>query len=282
MIKTYYMLTKPGIICGNIITTAAGFALASRGSFDFLLFLATLVGLTLIVASACVFNNYIDRDIDKKMARTQNRPLAKGLISAPSALTFASFLLLAGILVFAKFTNLLTLLVALTGFFVYVVLYGILKVRTIHGTVIGSISGAIPPVIGYCAVSNHIDAGAVLIFLILALWQMPHFLAIAMYRLDDYTAAAVPVLPVMRGMRVTKIHMLFYTIGFVVATLLPFFWGYTGYAYLIAAVVLGFTWLWLCIKGFKSDNDKLWARQMFRLSLVIITVLCTAISFDSV
>lgn len=280
MIKTYYLLTKPGIILGNLITTAAGFALMSKGHLDFWLFLTTLLGLSCVIASACVFNNYIDRNADKKMERTKNRALVQGLISGRSAIVFAILLGLCGLLVLALYTNLLTVFIVLAAFFVYVVLYSLLKYRTIYGTIIGSISGAVPPVVGYCAVSNRFDAGAIILFMIIALWQMPHFFAIAMYRFDDYVLASIPVLPIKKGINTTKIHMVLYIIAFTIAALMLTVFGYTGYTYLAVATLLGFAWLWLCIKGFNIDNNKLWARKMFLLSLVIITTLCAVMSVD--
>ena len=280
MIKSYFMLTKPGIIFGNIITAASGVALASKGHIDIWLFLTMLIGLSCVIASACVFNNYIDRHIDEKMTRTKNRALVKGLIPVKNAIFFGAILILFGSCILALYTNLLTLSIALTGFFVYVVLYSIWKRRSTYGTAIGSIAGGIPPVVGYCAVSNQIDLGALILFTIVVLWQMPHFFAIAMYRLDDYTAASLPVLPVEKGLYVTKIHMLLYIIGFTIATLMLTLCGYTGYTYLIIASLLGFTWLWLCIKGFQVDNDKLWARKMFVFSLVCIMALSIMIPVD--
>jgi heme o synthase len=280
MIKTYYMLTKPGIIIGNAITTAGGFALASKGHFDVLLFLATLIGLCLVIASAGVFNNYLDRESDKKMERTKNRPLVTKIITEQKALIFAAALGISGLIVLILYTNLLTVLITVAGFFIYVVLYVIWKYRSIHGTLLGSISGAIPPIVGYCAVSNRLDTGALLLFIILVMWQMPHFFAIAMYRLKDYAAAAIPVLPVKKGNYVTKVHMFFYILGFIVATTLPTLFHYTGYTYLVSTFVLGVIWLFLCIKGFKSLNDERWARQMFLFSLVVIMGLCLMMSLD--
>jgi len=276
----YYLLTKPGIILGNLITVGAGFILASQGIINLWLFFATLIGLSLVIASACVFNNYIDRQIDQKMERTKNRPLVKGLISGRNAILFAIVLGLAGNLVLLLYTNLLTVFIACLGFFVYVVVYSMWKSRTIYGTAIGSISGGVPPLVGYCAVSNHFDVGAVILFAILVFWQMPHFFSIAVYRFDDYTAASIPVLPVKKGVDKTKRRMVLYIMGFIVSTGMLTLFGYTGYIYLMVAGVLGASWLWLCLKGFKTGNDQLWARNMFRLSLVIITALCVVIPFD--
>lgn len=279
--KTYCLLTKPGIILGNVITMAGGFALASRGgSIDFLLFLETVVGLALVIASACVFNNYIDRDVDKKMTRTKNRALVIGLISTQRAVLFAIFLGLSGTLFLALFTNLLTVAIALIGFFVYVVLYSLSKYRSIHGTLVGSIAGAIPPVVGYCAVSNRLDAGALILFTMIVLWQMPHFFAIAIYRLEDYAAASIPVLPAEKGMRTTKIHMMLYIVAFMAASFMLTVFGYTGYAYFIVTAVLGLIWFGLCVQGFSCDDDKPWARKMFIFSLVTIMTLSIMIPFS--
>jgi heme o synthase len=278
----YYLLTKPGIIMGNLITFAAGFLLASKGVIDFWLFFATLTGLTFIMASACVFNNYIDRQIDKKMERTKNRALVKGLISGRSAILFAIFLGIFGNLILLHYTNLLSVFVAGIGFFVYVVLYSLWKCRTIYGTAIGSIAGAIPPVVGYCAVSNYFDMGALILFTMLMLWQMPHFFAIAMLHFDDYVAAKIPVLPVVKGMLRTKIHMALYILGFILAAVMLTFFNYTGYLYLIATTSIGLAWLCSCMKGFNNDNPQLLGRQMFRLSLLMIATICFAIPFDLV
>jgi len=276
----YYLMTKPGIILGNLITVAAGFLLASKGKIDVWLFVATLLGLAFIIASACVFNNYIDRQNDKKMKRTKNRALVTGLISGSNALVFATFLGVIGNLILFVYTNLLALIVADVGFFVYVVLYSLWKCRTIYGTALGSIAGAVPPVVGYCAVSNHFDLGALILFAMLVLWQMPHFFSIAINHFDDYVAAAIPVLPVEKGMLRTKIHMVLYIVGFILAAVMLTFFNYTGYLYLIVATSMGLIWLGACIQGFKSDNDQLWGRQMFRLSLVLIALVCFIIPFD--
>lgn len=281
-LRTYYLLTKPGIIFGNVLTTTGGFALASRGHFDLWLFLATFAGIGLVIASACVCNNYIDRHTDQKMVRTQNRPLAKGLISGQRALLFASFLASLGIALLTLFTNPLTVFLALLGFFIYVGLYSFWKTRTSYATLVGSISGALPPVIGYTAVTSHLDTGALLLFAILVLWQMPHFFSIALYRFDDYVAAAIPVLPAVKGAVATKIQMLLYIAAFLLSLFLLLSWGYVGSLSLLATAPLGLAWLYLSIRGFSAEDDRLWARRMFRLSLLIIVAFCFAISFDPI
>lgn len=276
----YYLLTKPGIILGNLLTVAAGFLLASKGVIHFQLFFATLIGLALIMASACVFNNFIDRPLDKKMERTKNRPLVTGVISGRNALLFAIFLGIFGNLILLEYTNLLTVGIAGIGFFVYVVLYSLWKGRTIYGTAIGSVAGALPPVIGYCAVSNHFDLGALILFTMMVLWQMPHFFSIALMHLEDYKAAQIPVLPVIKGIYRTKIHMALYIFGFIIAATLLTLYGYTGYLYLIVATIGSLTWFELCLKGFNCSNDQLWGKHMFRLSLLLIAAICLVIPFD--
>jgi protoheme IX farnesyltransferase len=273
LIKEYYSITKPGIIYGNAITVVAGFILASRGHIDWFLLFATLAGLSLVVASGCVFNNYIDRDIDGIMERTKNRALVRGLVSPRSALVFGIFLGVFGIAILAFYTNLLTVAMSLVGLFVYVVVYSMWFKRTsVHGTIVGSISGAIPPVVGYLAVSNNFDFGAIILFFILALWQMPHSFAIAIYRLPDYTKAGIPVLPVKKGILVTKIQMLVYIALFVLATFVLVVFGYTRQIYFFTMVLFGLAWIGLSVKGFYTANDKLWARNMFIYSIVVIVV----------
>lgn len=279
-LKTYAMLTKPGIIFGNAVTAIAGFCMASKGTVHFGLFCAALIGLSLVIASACVWNNYMDRVMDEKMARTRNRALVQGIIPLQNALCFGLAVGVLGIGILALFTNLLTVVLAACGFFTYVVLYGISKYKTSLGTLIGSVSGAIPPVVGYTAVTNELDLGASLLFLLVVFWQMPHFYAIAMYRIEDYAAASIPVLPVSKGNYITKVHTLLYVIGFAITSLLFTVYGYTGYSYLVVSSLMSAAWLWLSIKGFSCDNDRLWARKMFLLSLFIIMALSLMISVD--
>ncbi len=276
----YYLLTKPGIIMGNLFTVAAGFLLASKGEMNFPLFLATLLGLAGIVASACVFNNYIDRQVDKKMERTKDRPLAQGRISKRDALLFATLLGMLGFWLLFVYTNLLTLALAATGFFIYVVLYSFWKGHTIYGTAIGSLAGAMPPVIGYCAVSQHLDRGAFVLFFMLVLWQMPHFFSIALLHFNDYVKARIPVLPVEKGVWRTKIHMVLYIAAFILTAMMLTFFNYTGYFYLWIVLGISSSWLILGVKGFKSENDQLWGQQMFRLSLLVIAAVCLVIPFD--
>lgn len=281
-LKHYLLLTKPGIILGNVLTTAGGYALAARGHFDLGLFLSMVLGLALIIASACVFNNYIDRNHDAKMNRTKYRALARGIIPHRKALLFGTSLGLLGTLTLALGTNLLTTCVALTGFFFYVIVYSLSKYQTTYGTLIGSIAGAIPPVVGYTAAAHTLDLGAFILFAIIAMWQMPHFFAIAIYRISDYTKASIPVFPRVKGMRKTKVHMIAYLLAFIMATALLTLCGYTTLTFMMIMALVGISWLVLALKGFSAKNDARWARKMFIFSLVVVTTLSVALPFTTV
>ncbi|GKW16031.1 protoheme IX farnesyltransferase [Pectobacterium actinidiae] len=283
MIKQYLQVTKPGIIFGNLISVIGGFLLAAQGRIDYPLFFATLVGVSLVVASGCVFNNVIDRDIDKKMERTKNRVLVKGLISLKVTLVYASLLGIAGFALLYIAANPLAMWLAVMGFIVYVGVYSLyMKRHSVYGTLIGSLSGAAPPVIGYCAVSNQFDAGALILLLIFSLWQMPHSYAIAIFRFKDYQAANIPVLPVVKGISVAKHHITLYIVAFAVATLMLSLGGYAGYKYLVVAAAVSVWWLGMALSGYKNAiDDRVWARKLFVFSIVAITSLSVMMSVDS-
>jgi heme o synthase len=269
-LKAYYWLTKPGIIYGNLITATAGFLLASRWHVNIELLVATLLGLGLVIASACVFNNVLDRGLDARMARTRRRALVTGQISPPAALIYATTLGLAGATLLAAFTSLLALTIALSGLVGYVVIYGVAKRRTVLGTLVGSLPGAVPPVVGYTAVTGHLDLAALILFAILVTWQMPHFYAIALYRLGDYTSAGLPVLPAKRGPAVSKRHILAYIIAFTLIAPLLTVLRYTSIVYFIIMLALGLAWLALGLTRLANTNDETWGRDMFRFSLVVL------------
>lgn len=281
MLKKYYQLTKPGIIYGNLITATGGFFLASQGVIDWRLLLSVLAGTSLVIGSACAINNYIDRNIDAKMARTKKRALVDGTISPFSALLFATILGLTGFLILVLGTNQTTVLVGLVGFIDYLVFYSIWKRRSTLGTLVGSIAGATPVVAGYTAVTASFDLGALLLFLILACWQMPHFFSIAIYRRSDYASAGLPVLPVVKGAEAAKIQILCYVLAFIAAVGLLWSFGYTGFVYLIGMSLLGLRWLWLAIQGFAVSDDVAWARGMFKFSLMVILGFSLLISLDA-
>ncbi|CAK9884107.1 MAG: Protoheme IX farnesyltransferase [Candidatus Erwinia impunctatus] len=281
MIKQYLQVTKPGIIFGNLISVIGGFLLASKGSINYPLFLFTLIGVSLVVASGCVYNNFIDRDIDKKMERTRNRVLVRGLISPTASLIYATVLGIAGFALLYLGANPLSMWLAVMGFVVYVGVYSLhMKRHSVYGTLIGSLSGAAPPVIGYCAVSNEFDAGALILLAIFSLWQMPHSYAIAIFRLKDYQAANIPVLPVVRGISVAKNHITVYILAFMIATLMLTLVGYAGYKYLVVAAAVSVWWLGMALSGYKTENDGVWARELFVFSIVAITALSVMMSVD--
>lgn len=282
-LRRYYSLTKPGVLYGNVLTGVAGFLLASRWHIDFGLFAAAIGGMTLVIASACALNNYLDRDIDKKMERTKKRATVTGAVPGANAAIFAVILGLLGLAVLILFTNWLVVAIGLAGFVDYVVFYGMLsKRRSVHGTLVGSLSGAAPILGGYCAASGRLDAGAVLVFLILFLWQMPEFYSISIYRRAEYAAAGVPVISVVKGVTRTKLEILIYTAAFTVAVALLSIFGPAGYTYLVVMMLLSLYWLWLAIKGQGATDDSAWARRMFRFSLIIIMSLSVMLSFGSV
>ena len=193
-LRNYYHLCKPGIIYGNVLVAAAGFAYAAKGVINYPILVATLLGLAAIVASACVANNIYDRNIDALMHRTKLRAMVLGTVSVGRGLLFSNLLLLIGILLLFFYANLTTLGVALFGWLVYVALYTPLKTKTALAVFVGAVAGATPPVVGYVAVTNALDLSAAVLFIFLFLWQLPHFLAIAKYRHHEYSAAGVPLL----------------------------------------------------------------------------------------
>ena len=281
-LKTYYLLTKPGMVRGNAFIAVCAFFFASRGNVDWWLLLAMLAGISLIIAAACVFNNCIDEGIDTKMERTKDRALVKKLIPKKHALIYGIILGITGTSILAIYTNLITLGLAGLGFVFYVIFYSIGKRRSIHGTLVGAVSGATPPVIGYCAVTANFDLGALLLFVILVIWQMPHFYAIALYRSDDYAAASIPVLPVIKGINETKVAMLLYIIAFTVAVLSLNFFGYAGIFYLVIAGLLSTSWLLLWTRGVRTANTKRWARKMFYLSLIVLMGLFITLAIEGI
>jgi protoheme IX farnesyltransferase len=274
MLNAFYQLTKPGIIYGNLITAAAGFLLAAGSHVNWRLLIASLVGTSLVIASACVFNNCLDRKIDRKMARTRKRALVSGVIAVRDALIFGAVLGSIGFAILIAFTNWLVVAIGAAALSTYVGLYGLAKRRSIHGTLVGSLPGAAPPLAGYVAARGHFDWGAWLVFLIMVLWQMPHFYAIAIYRLDDYRAAALPVLPVIKGITATRRQITAYIVAFLLASIALFAFGYAGYGYLAIVVLAGGWWLGQSFRP--ASSDQIWARRMFLSSLAVVLALAAA------
>jgi len=269
--RSYLQLIKPGITLSNTISGIAGFFLAaSFMGFSLSALLGAAGGIAFIIASACVMNNILDRDIDKRMKRTAKRDIASGVIGIRKALIFGIALGIVGFGLLAFLTNTLTVLLGIVAYVWYVAIYGIAKRTTAWSTLIGGVAGALPPVAGYTALTGYIDAGAIILFLILFFWQMPHFYAIAMFRQSDYASAKLPVWSVKYGMKSSKVQILLFTIIFAIVFALPTVFNYTGVVYLIGSLLLSAYWLYKGISLYNKVDDVKWARQMFGVSLLVM------------
>ena len=282
--RDYIEVTKPGIVKSNLIVIVTGFWLASAwmDSFSFLLFLITVIGSSLVMAGSCVLNNYLDRDLDLKMERTKDRIIASGRMSARFALLYGMGLILAGTTMLGVGANALAALLGLIGAFVYVVVYTAWMKRTTHlNTVVGAISGAMPPIIGWAAVTGNLEQGAWILFAFLFLWQIPHFLALAILKSEDYRNAGYQMLPVVKGFLETKRQILLWTAAVIPVSLFLYTVGVVGKFYFVTAAVLGLGWLALAVAGFFAKDVMKWARQMFLYSLVYLTGLCVVMMLNA-
>ena len=272
--KDFLSLIKIGIVNSNLITTFTGMWLALHISgLSFLgnlnTVLLTLIGSSLIIAGSCAINNYYDRDIDHLMERTKVRPTVTGKIQPNQAL-WSGILLIALGLIMLLMTTVMAAVIGFIGVFTYVVLYTMwTKRRYTINTVVGSVSGAVPPLIGWTAVEGHIGVVAWVLFMILFIWQIPHFLALAIKKTEDYRAANIPMLPVVHGFEVTKRQIIVW-----VACLLPlpFFLGSLGLPIVILGTLLNVGWLVLGLMGFRMKNIMKWATLMFVYSLNYMTI----------
>lgn len=280
--KRYLSVTKPGIIMGNAISVTGGFLLASRGDIDYWLLLATLIGLSLVVASGCVINNCIDRDIDSKMQRTANRVTVTGELPLRTAMLHGAVLGIAGFGLLALYTNLTAVFFAVFGYVIYVGVYSLyMKRNSVYGTFVGSLSGAVPPVVGYCAASGQFDMAAAILLGMFSIWQMPHSYAIAIFRYNDYKAAGIPVLPVSQGIAKAKRHIVLHIALFALVVMLLPLSGYTGIGFLTVAFATSLWWLLMALRGYRPDiNVEGWAKRVFGFSIVNITLLSIAMSLD--
>ncbi len=255
-LRDHIVLTKPGIVILVLITTLTGIYIANRGMPDPWLVFWTLLGTGLAAAGSAVLNNFIDRDIDSLMERTMYRPTAQGTINPINALLMGSGFILLSFLILAYHVNIISALLAFTAAFVYVVPYTIVtKRRTEYATEIGGITGALPPVIGYAAVEGSINLEALILFLIMFVWQPPHFWVLALKYREDYRRAGVATLPVSRGVRETKLRTLFYTLLLLPVTLLPYFMNMAGSIYLYGAIILNMIYIGLTIKFALSKKE---------------------------
>ncbi|MED3624362.1 heme o synthase [Neobacillus thermocopriae] len=276
--KDFSALIKIGIVNSNLITTFTGLWLALQFTGQSFLsnlhiIFFTVVGSSLIIAGSCAINNYVDRDIDHLMERTKTRPTVTGKILPAKVLRAGILLIVLGTL-FLFFTTITATVIGLLGVFSYVFLYTLWSKRQlVSNTIIGSISGAVPPLIGWAAVDANLDIIAWALFVLMFVWQPPHFYALAMRRVHEYKAAGIPMLPVVKGFKATKRSILLW-----VAALLPIpiFLYQLGIPFLILATILNIGWLGLGIYGYKIKDDIKWAKLMFVYSLQYLTIIFTA------
>jgi protoheme IX farnesyltransferase len=275
--KLYYKLTKPGIIYGNLLTAAAGFVIALRHPFNFKLFVLVLLSTSLVIGSACVFNNIIDKDIDSKMKRTKTRALVSGEVTTKNALIYGTILGIIGFLILLSLINFITFLIGLIAFVDYVFLYGYAKRKSIYGTLVGTIAGSASIVAGYSAATNSLNLCALLLFLVMTFWQMPHFYAIALYRKQDYKDADIPVMPVVKGNKRTRIEIIIYSFLFLLALIGLRLFGYVDNLFIIVVGAIAVYWFGFGLKGIQTSETEKWARKMFKISLFTLLIMCTMI-----
>ncbi|MEL7085930.1 MAG: heme o synthase [Cyanobacteria bacterium P01_A01_bin.3] len=284
VLGSYYQLTKPRIIVLLLITTAGGMWVAAKGQpFDPWLMVVTLLGGALASGAANTINCWYDRDIDFDMERTRHRPLPSGRVSPRDALLFACVLAIASFTLLAAYANLLAALLAMSGIAVYVAIYTVwLKRTSTQNIVIGGAAGAIPPLVGWAAVTGSLDWGAWVLFAVVLLWTPPHFWALALMMRDEYALVKVPMMPVVVGDKATVQQMMIYTLLTVPATfLLVFPLHQLGWVYAACAFVLGELFIrknWYLLRD--PENREL-ARSLFKYSLYYLMVLCFAMGVDS-
>ncbi|OCA85578.1 protoheme IX farnesyltransferase [Bacillus sp. FJAT-27225] len=276
--RDFLALIKIGIVNSNMITTFTGLWLAlhfSQMSFlenlDIVFF--TLAGSALIIAGSCAINNYYDRDIDPYMERTKSRPTVIGTIQPSKVLWLGIGLIALGTLSL-MLTTFTAVIIGIVGVFSYVVLYTMWSKRLyVSNTIVGSVSGAVPPLIGWAAIDGNLDPIAWALFALMFIWQPPHFYALAMRRVEEYRAAGIPMLPVVKGLKTTKHHIVLWVAALIP---IPLFLTSLGIPFLVLATLLNLGWLALGIYGYKMKNDIKWAKLMFLYSLQYLTILFTA------
>ncbi len=277
MLGAYYKLIKPGIVGANVMTAVAGFLFASVSPFNWLAFAGMTIGTTLILASGTIANNYIDRSIDSKMKRTKSRALVTGQISSLHALLASILMGFGGLALLILCTNTLTVMVGAFGFVSYVGIYGYAKRKSYLGTAVGTLPGASSMVAGYVATTNSFNQTTLALFLIMAVWQMAHFYAIAIFRKDEYKSAGIPVISVKKGVPTTKNHIIFYTILFIPSiVVLKIVSDLSVVAYL-ALIALGFWWLKVTLS---DRSHPKWAQKAFGSSLTVLIAFSIIISID--
>jgi len=279
-ISGYLKLTKPSIIYLLVLTSATAMFLAEGFSGNLLKVVLGLLGIGLIASSSAAINQILDVEVDSKMARTKNRPLVKGEISVSSAKIFSGVLLITGSVILLVFINQLTLVLTLLTWAFYSFLYTkILKFAGTQNIVIGGIAGAMPPLLGWTAITNSIDALPLLMVLIIFIWTPPHFWALAINRKEDYVAAKIPMMPVIKGTAYTKIQIVLYSILLAVTSIFPFATGYLGGFYFLSAIVLNTIFIGFATALIFDKENKL-ALPLFLYSIVFLTILFICMALD--
>ena len=284
-LQQFLQLTKPRVVSLIVFTAVIGMFLAVPA--ENLLFsgfwtaaLSATIGIALVAGSAAAVNCLVEQKIDAVMARTRARPLPMGAVGSFETLLFAGLVGGCGLSVLYLLVNPLTMWLTLATFVGYAIIYTvILKPLTPQNIVIGGASGAMPPVLGWAAVTGGISHDALLLFLIIFAWTPPHFWALALYRKNEYAKAGVPMLPVTHGDRFTRLHVLFYTVILFAVTMLPFASRMSGWIYLISAVLLGGVFLYYAVRIWRAYTDAL-ARATFRYSIAYLSALFAALLLD--
>ena len=278
--RQFWVLTKPRVTQLAVFCAVIGMFLATPGMVPTSILIGGVVGIWLLAGAAFAMNCLIEQAVDAKMKRTAWRPSATGEISPFHITIFSIVLGSIGMFVLWNFTNPLTMWLTVATFVGYAVIYTwLLKPATPQNIVIGGLSGAMPPALGWAAVTNSVPAEAWLLVLIIFVWTPPHFWALALYRRDDYVQSGLPMLPVTHGERFTLLNILLYTLILIAATLLPYIYGMSGLVYLISALVLGLIFLAYVIALFVSYSDAL-AKKTFRFSITYLSLLFAALLID--
>ena len=280
-LAAFLELTKPRIAFMLVLTSAAGFYLGSKTGFDFALFLNSVIGITLLALGVATLNQVIERKTDALMERTAKRPLPIGKISTAEALVFGGILTISAEIYLAVLVNLLTAGLGLIVIVGYVLLYTPLKTKTSASTAIGAIPGALPPLMGWTSAANEITLGAWILFAMLFLWQFPHFLAIAwMYR-DQYAKAGIKMLPVVEPSgRLTAHQIVVFTVMLLPISLTPYFFGVSGFIYLIGAAILGVWFLFASIRAARAKSVEK-ARTLLLVSVIYLPLIFALMVFNS-
>jgi len=279
--KHYLELTKPGVQALLFVSCITGMLIASDFYPPIEVFIAGLIGISLLAASSAVINHIYDVSLDSLMERTSSRPIVKGYISRRQAIVFSVALFVLGSFLLLYFTNPLTwILTALTFIFYGFIYTKYLKFMTSQNIVIGGLAGAMPPLLGWTAVSNSIDPNALLLVLIILVWTPPHFWSLAIHKVEDYKEAGVPMLPVQKGIPFTKQHILLYTVLLMAVSLLPFSVGMFGLIYLCSASFLGLVFLYYVITLYRDDENKK-AMPTFFYSIWYLALLFSSMLIDS-